>query len=111
MSSMNFSSAKQSVKPPQRGIFPLDHYAECKPFMEVRTSFDFCRNSAVKDTYASSDSLLTLMRSFHLMQKYMSCLKEHQDKHHFCRDMSKEYLECRMDRDLMAKENLDQVSD
>ena len=45
------------------------------------------------------------------MQKYMSCLKEHQDKHHFCRDMSKEYLECRMDRDLMAKENLDQVSD
>ncbi|KAL7444280.1 hypothetical protein ACHAXM_009392 [Skeletonema potamos] len=34
MSSMNFSSAKQTVKPPQRGIFPLDHDAECKPFKE-----------------------------------------------------------------------------
>ena len=36
MSSMNFSSAKQTVKPPQRGIFPLDHESECKPYMEVR---------------------------------------------------------------------------
>ena len=44
-----------------------------------------------------------------VVQKYMSCLKEHQDRHHFCRHMSKEYLQCRMDRDLMAKENLDQV--
>lgn len=32
---MNFSSGKQFVKPPQRGIFPLDHDAECKPKMQV----------------------------------------------------------------------------
>lgn len=38
MASMNFSSGKQFVKPPQRGIFPLDHDAECKPKMQVRTS-------------------------------------------------------------------------
>ena len=31
---MNFSAQKQFVRPPQRGIFPLDHYAECKPFMK-----------------------------------------------------------------------------
>ena len=36
MASMNFSSAKQFVRPPQRGIFPLDHDAECKPYMKVR---------------------------------------------------------------------------
>ena len=35
MASMNFSSGKQFVKPPQRGIFPLDHDAECKPKMQV----------------------------------------------------------------------------
>lgn len=35
MSSMNFSGGKQYVKPPQRGIFPLDHDAECKPAMDV----------------------------------------------------------------------------
>lgn len=73
---MNFSSAKQTIKPPQRGIFPLDHDAECKPFKE----------------------------------KYLNCLKDGGDKHHLCRDFSKEYLQCRMDRNLMAAEDLDRVS-
>lgn len=31
---MSFSTSKQYVRPPQRGIFPLDHDAECKKFME-----------------------------------------------------------------------------
>mmetsp|Transcript_21053 Transcript_21053/g.29714 ORF Transcript_21053/g.29714 Transcript_21053/m.29714 type:complete len:122 (+) Transcript_21053:192-557(+) len=31
---MNFSGSKQQVKPPQRGIFPLDHDAECKDVMK-----------------------------------------------------------------------------
>ena len=75
MASMNFSSAKQTIKPPQRGIFPLDHDAECKPFKE----------------------------------KYLNCLKNEADKHHLCRDFSKEYLQCRMDRNLMASEDLDRV--
>ncbi|KAL7498479.1 hypothetical protein ACHAWT_006252 [Skeletonema menzelii] len=75
MASMNFSSAKQTIKPPQRGIFPLDHDAECKPFKE----------------------------------KYLNCLKKEADKHHLCRDFSKEYLQCRMDRNLMASEDLDRL--
>uniref|UniRef100_A0A7R9VJK0 CHCH domain-containing protein n=1 Tax=Pseudictyota dubia TaxID=2749911 RepID=A0A7R9VJK0_9STRA len=72
---MNFSASKQFVKPPQRGIFPLDHEAECKPYME----------------------------------KYLECLKEERNKHHKCRDLSKEYLQCRMDRQLMANEDLDKM--
>lgn len=100
MSSMNFSSAKQSVKPPQRGIFPLDHDAECKPFMKVRlVLFFIC---------LVCECIMYLKKRFHV-QKYISCLKDHQDKHHLCRDASKEYLQCRMDRELMAKEDLDQV--
>lgn len=35
--SMNFSSSKQFVNPPLRGIFPLDHDAECKKYMKVCT--------------------------------------------------------------------------
>lgn len=77
MSSMNFSTAKQTIKPPQRGIFPLDHDSECKPYKE----------------------------------KYLSCLKDVDDKHHLCRELSKEYLQCRMDRNLMASEDLDKVCD
>jgi cytochrome c oxidase assembly protein subunit 19 len=68
-------AGKQVVQPPQRGIFPLDHGAECRAAMEV----------------------------------YLSCLKEHMDKHHPCRDYSKDYLQCRMDRQLMSPENLDQL--
>lgn len=66
---------KQVVQPPQRGIFPLDHFRECSDPME----------------------------------KYVQCLKDNREKHHLCRDMSREYLQCRMDRGLMASENLDEM--
>ena len=66
---------KQVVRPPQRGIFPLDHFAECQEPMDL----------------------------------YLKCLEENKDVHHECREMSREYLKCRMDHGLMAKENLDQL--
>lgn len=72
---MNFSTSKQFLRPPQRGIFPLDHDAECKPFME----------------------------------KYMSCLSKSDDVHHKCKELSKGYLQCRMDRQLMSRENLNNM--
>ena len=73
---MNFSSQqKQLVKPPQRGIFPLDHDAECK----------------LK------------------MQEYLGCLNQEKSTHYKCRELSRGYLQCRMDADLMAKEDLDEV--
>ena len=73
MSSMSMSSGKQSVvRPPQRGIFPLDHYGDCQA----------------------------------PMQAYLDCLGQNDDAHHKCRDFSKDYLECRMEHQLMAKEDL-----
>ena len=42
-------------------------------------------------------------------QKYLECLKEEKQQHHKCRELSKEYLQCRMDNELMAKENLDEM--
>jgi len=73
---MNFSSQqKQLVKPPQRGIFPLDHDAECK----------------LK------------------MQEYLGCLNQEKSTHYKCRELSRGYLQCRMDADLMAKEDLDEL--
>ena len=38
------------------------------------------------------------------MVKYMQCLRENKMQNSQCRDESKEYLQCRMDRNLMAKE-------
>ena len=43
------------------------------------------------------------------MQKYISCLKDQHDKHYLCRELSREYLQCRMDRQLMASEDLDKL--
>eukprot|EP00427_Karlodinium_veneficum_P032590 CAMPEP_0169194718 /NCGR_PEP_ID=MMETSP1016-20121227/6840_1 /TAXON_ID=342587 /ORGANISM="Karlodinium micrum, Strain CCMP2283" /LENGTH=120 /DNA_ID=CAMNT_0009271229 /DNA_START=68 /DNA_END=427 /DNA_ORIENTATION=+ len=39
-----------------------------------------------------------------LKSEYMKCLKENQFDNMSCRYLSKQYLECRMDKDLMSKE-------
>jgi cytochrome c oxidase assembly protein subunit 19 len=59
-------------KPPEKGVFPLDHFGECQ---------------AVKE-------------------KYMACLKEHNGQTEACREVAKLYLECRMDKNLMAQQSL-----
>lgn len=66
------SSNQQVVRPPQKGIFPLDHYGECQSSM----------------------------------QDYVDCLQQHNDAHYQCRDLSRAYLECRMQVGLMARENM-----
>ena len=75
MSSRSMGSGMQVVKPPQRGIFPLDHMAECRNAME----------------------------------EYVLCLQHNNDYHYKCQDLSKQYLQCRMDHQLMSKENLNQL--
>mmetsp|Transcript_19364 Transcript_19364/g.31876 ORF Transcript_19364/g.31876 Transcript_19364/m.31876 type:complete len:108 (-) Transcript_19364:778-1101(-) len=43
------------------------------------------------------------------MKSFLACLKENANQHHVCKGLSKEYLECRMNRGLMAEEDLDQL--
>lgn len=62
-------------KPPEKGVFPLDHFGECKQ----------------------------------VMQDYMQCLKRHGSIAEQCRPLAKRYLECRMDRELMAKQQLEDL--
>ena len=42
-------------------------------------------------------------------KEYIQCLQESNDVHHKCRDLSKLYLQCRMEHQLMAKEDLNHV--
>lgn len=67
-----FGSGRVQVKPPQRGIFPLDHDKECRPSMTV----------------------------------YLNCLNENHADHVHCRNEAKQYLECRMNHNLMMEESL-----
>ncbi|XP_012272509.1 cytochrome c oxidase assembly protein COX19 [Orussus abietinus] len=39
-----------------------------------------------------------------IMMKYMRCLKESKNKNKMCKNVAKEYLGCRMDNELMARE-------
>lgn len=70
-----FGGGRVKVKPPERGVFPLDHDGECK----------------------------------HFMKKYLECVSKTTGDNLPCRDMARSYLQCRMDRELMAKENLDEL--
>lgn len=67
-----FGAGRIKVKPPERGIFPLDHDGECKV----------------------------------PMKSFLECLKKNNQDHFPCRELSKSYLQCRMDHDLMAKEDM-----
>ena len=64
-----------SVRPPERGIFPLDHDGECRP----------------------------------QMRGFLECLRKNNSEHNSCREQSKIYLQCRMDKELMAKEDLSKL--
>merc|ERR1712079_359164 len=57
-------------RPPDKGSFPLDHFAECS----------------------------------HLKAEYLQCLKENGFDNMACRYLSKQYLECRMEKNLMKAE-------
>jgi cytochrome c oxidase assembly protein subunit 19 len=40
------------------------------------------------------------------MKEFLDCLKKNKQDHYPCKDLSKGYLQCRMDHALMAKEDL-----
>lgn len=75
MSSMTFGQKKFIPTAPDKGSFPLDHYGDCKTFM----------------------------------QKYMICIKTHNNNSSACRDEIKDYLACRMEKELMAKEDFNKL--
>ena len=65
-------SGSKAPLAPEKGVFPLDHFGECKL----------------------------------VMRRYLKCLDTHGDDAGRCRDVSKQYLECRMERELMVKQDL-----
>jgi hypothetical protein len=121
MSSMNFSTSKQYVRPPARGIFPLDHESSCKVKMEVciwpalHIPVVIYSYSGGKEYHSSTRGQQSnefnclFLTSFLHRQSYLDCLKSSKDVHHKCRELSRDYLQCRMDHKLMSDENLDDV--
>ena len=81
----------------------------------IRKLVDWCRCHALVSLHlVLSTALRNRLTSITILlplrsQKYLECLKEEKQQHHKCRELSKEYLQCRMDNELMAKENLDEM--
>jgi len=63
------------ARPPEKGIFPLDHFGECKKIAD----------------------------------DYLKCLKKNKSNAEACKDLSKLYLKCRMERNLMAKQDFEEL--
>lgn len=62
-------------RPPEKGIFPLDHFGECK----------------------------------NIKEEYIACLRKHDQQANACRELARRYLECRMERNLMAPQDLKEL--
>lgn len=43
------------------------------------------------------------------MKEFLSCLKTTDNQHHKCKEVSKNYLQCRMQRGLMQEEDLGEL--
>lgn len=95
-------------KPPEKGVFPLDHFGECK---EVRRcSLLSSLLAAVGGPGRVAVVLLLLPISapsppdrlrtctHQIKDRYLKCLSEHHADAEACRQLTKEYLQCRMER-------------
>ena len=76
---MNFAPSSQNLSPPLKGVFPLDHARSCTPLKDA----------------------------------YLACLKAAPDggapQSTLCKEGGKAYLLCRMEKDLMKKEGLENL--
>ncbi|CAJ1951111.1 unnamed protein product [Sphenostylis stenocarpa] len=70
--------------PPEKGIFPLDHMHLCD-LVCMLLDFNIYLNEKVE---------------------YLNCLKTARHESEKCRQFSKKYLQCRMEKNLMAKQDL-----
>lgn len=75
MSSPNFTHTRAGVSAPEKGTFPLDHFRECKSFID----------------------------------KYLECVNKHESMPKRCQKLQIEYLNCRMDHNLMKRESLEDL--
>eukprot|EP00197_Chlamydomonas_leiostraca_P014722 CAMPEP_0202868370 /NCGR_PEP_ID=MMETSP1391-20130828/10842_1 /ASSEMBLY_ACC=CAM_ASM_000867 /TAXON_ID=1034604 /ORGANISM="Chlamydomonas leiostraca, Strain SAG 11-49" /LENGTH=78 /DNA_ID=CAMNT_0049548535 /DNA_START=11 /DNA_END=247 /DNA_ORIENTATION=- len=73
--SQAFGGPRSQAKAPEKGVFPLDHFQECKKIADA----------------------------------YLVCVNQHDGNTGPCQELSKQYLKCRMDKNLMAKQDLQEL--
>lgn len=104
-------------RPPEKGVFPLDHFGECKSVRGRRQGLlalapgpapkAACWVAVVVRCSAGSllqtKQLIGLFKLHPLLlrqikEQYLECLKANGSDSEACRELAKAYLKCRMDR-------------
>lgn len=83
-------------RPPEKGVFPLDHFGECT---EVRWGGQIWvwGHGAARARDSASKRAPLRGACWQAKERYMACLREHEDSAK-CQDLARAYLQCRMDR-------------
>lgn len=89
---MNFGSKSFRPRPPDKGAFPLDHFGKSDRAHAASRHNQWLCIHVLKWYFVSTGEC----KSF--KETYMRCLRESHFDNSRCREESKEYLECRMDR-------------
>ena len=98
-------------RPPEKGVFPLDHFGECKqvrPAVVVgqeRSVIGPCMRPGERSVGQQACHLAGCcsLASEQIKEQYLECLKEHGSDAEACRDLAKAYLQCRMERCARAR--------
>lgn len=84
-------------KPPDKGVFPLDHFGECKQ-VAGRPSVLLHMHQRLLQHFVPIDADSIVGCDHQLKEDYMQCLKRYNSQAEPCRSLAKAYLECRMER-------------
>ncbi|KAM4656094.1 cytochrome c oxidase assembly protein COX19 isoform 1-T4 [Amazona ochrocephala] len=117
---MNFSSKSFKPRPPDKGAFPLDHFGAVTrawppcglapglfpsaPRVGGPWRWFCCPSPAVARPSLSLPGECSAFK-----ERFMECLRESGYESGACRQRAMAYLECRMERQLMANEPLEKL--
>ena len=93
-------------KPPEKGVFPLDHLGECK---------EVGREEREREKEGGRRGQWLLIKNQHppsfpqLKEAYTACLRAASADADACVTAARAYLDCRMARGLMARQSLDEL--
>ncbi|CAK7303007.1 Cytochrome c oxidase assembly protein COX19 [Vulpes lagopus] len=104
---MNFGSKTFQPRPPDKGSFPLDHFGERRAGSRAGPRVLRVLGRRAAGWTVASAGGAGECKSF--KEKFMKCLRDNKFENALCRKESKAYLECRMERQLMAQEPLEKL--
>ncbi|PNH01190.1 Cytochrome c oxidase assembly protein COX19 [Tetrabaena socialis] len=106
-----FGGPRTQARGPEKGVFPLDHFAECQTVTCVFGAALMSKAFGGPRTQARGPEkgvfpLDHFAECQTVARRYLACLDANEQDAASCVELSREYLQCRMQRNLMATQDL-----